>query len=242
MKQERIINSTTKLDHVYISWSEQMLDTDENMRFICRDMYSLLDLHNEKAGTAKKYYREETRIIIINEVLAEEGYENNIDKVMKTFLDHYSNHIIVSQVTPSINTIKTSCNNTAPITGLDGVNEHNYTISADGAVFDRINNEHVPLIWTEKGPMVGLYKNLTGICFYSIPHLMIKAFDIELCDEKIWEDGFKELCNQYEHFGFVSINHYCQFENSCAYIYPNKIGLKLLDQAADLTNKDNKGE
>lgn len=241
MATERIIHSETKMDHVYISWSEQMLDTDENMRFICRDMYGLLDMHNEKAGTAKKYYRDETRILIINGFKAEPGYEDNINKVMKTFLEHHSNHIIVSQVSPSVESIGEDIVCERPITGLDGVNENAYVIRSDGSVIDTTDSTPVPIIWTREGPKVGLYKGLTGICFYSIPHLMINAFDIKLCDDELWENNMKKLCDRFEKFGFVSINHYCGFENSCAYIYPNKIGLKLLDQAADLTNK-NKGE
>lgn len=241
MATERIIHSETVMDHVRISWSEQMLDTDENMRFICRDMYSLLDLHNEKAGTAKKYWREEVRIMIINGIMAEPDYTDNIDKVMKTFLEHHSNHIIVAQVTPTVDTIGMNLD-TKPITGLDGVNDNAYTICSNGSIKEVGSNEIVPIIWTKEGPKVGLYKGLTGICFYSLPHLMIRAFNPDLCDDKLWDNNMKMLCDKYEHFGFVSINHYCGFENSCAYIYPNKIGLKLLDQAADLTNKDHKGE
>ena len=240
VKEERIIHSETRIDHVYISWSEQMLDADENMRFICRDMYGLLDLHNEKAGRAKKYWKEEVRIIIINGVIAESGYEDNVDKAMKTFLNHYCNHIIVAQVAPDMNTISQEID-TKPITGLDGIRDDVYTISSNGLVRDIINNEDVPIIWTKEGPKVGLYKNLTEICFYSLPHLIIKEFNVSLCDDKLWDENMKMLCDKYEHFGFVSINHHCGFDNSCAYIYPNKIGLKLLDQAADLLNKD-KGE
>lgn len=241
MKTERIIHSETVMDHVRISWSEQMLDTDENMRFICRDMYGLLDTHNEKTGTAKKYWREETHIMIINGFMPEEPvYEDNVDKVMKTFLEHHSNHIIVAQVTPSVNTIGAE-GASKFITGLEGVNDKSYTIHTDGKVRDAINDEEVPVIYTKEGPKVGLYTGLLGVCFYSLPLLMVRAFNPELCDDKLWDDNMEMLCDKYEHFGFVSINHYCGFENSCAYIYPNKIGLKLLDQAADLVNK-NKGE
>ena len=54
------------------------------------------------------------------------------------------------------------------------------------------------------------------------------------------DDILKKEHKAFEKLGFVSINDYVQYENSEAFIYPNRIGLRLKDHFTDLLQqKDN---
>lgn len=48
------------------------------------------------------------------------------------------------------------------------------------------------------------------------------------------DDILKKEHKAFEKLGFVSINDYVQYENSEAFIYPNRVGLKLKDHFTDL--------
>ena len=237
MKEKNITNFKTVMDHVTISWSEQRKTEYEKMRFISRDVFGLLEMYNKDNNT---YYDSNGKIIIIESISSEIGYEDNINKVVKHFINYFSNSIIVSSVSPSIYSIGNAGEVFRHIENVEGINCKRYFISNHGNVKDDLTMSDIPVIITKDGPRVGLEcVDDREIRFFSVPYLMVKTFNsVNPTDE--WLEEFERLCKQFESFGFISINDYCQFEYSCAYIYPNTIGSIIISESEKILKEDNK--
>ncbi len=236
MKEKNIINFRTVMDHVTISWSEQKKAEYEEMRFLSRDIFGLLEMYNKDNNTS---YNSNDKIIIIEFISSEIGYENNINKVVKHFIDYFSDYIIVSAVSPSIYSIGDADEAFRHIENVDGINCKRYLISNYGNVKDDITMSDVPVIKTEDGPRVGLECTEDGeIRFFSIPYLMVRTFN-SVNPSDTWFEEYERLCKQFDSFGFISINNYCQFEYACAYIYPNKLGKIVIDQVEKIVGDSN---
>lgn len=242
MEEKNITHFTTDMDRVRISWFEQKRAKYEEMRFISRDVFGLLDMYNKEIINNAYIPNPNDKIIIINSINCDIGYEENVNKVVNYFINYFSDCIIVSQVTPSTSTIPNVGEVFRHIENVDGINGKRYFISNYGNIKDDLTMTDVPVIITEDGPRVGLDCTDDGeIRFYSVAYLMVKTFNSVHSTDK-WLEEYERLCKQFESFGFVSINEYCQFEYSCAYIYPNKLGNIIISEAEKLINNKDSNE
>lgn len=180
--RENLYSAVTNLDHVKIAWLEQPRKEDKEMRFLCRDIFGLLDMFaKSELGDDHYMTMSPIRIIIITGFKCEDGYDFKVKDVMRTFVNHYSNYncIIATQAAP--------------------------TISSTSILWNRYNQDFEGMIASPE-----------------------------------WQKEYKKICDEFESFGFESINDYCGFKSNHAYVYTNELGSLVIEQARKMSK--NKGE
>lgn len=224
--------------HLSIKWYEQPRVFDTRLRFLCDDVFGLLDsIRSDKDPEyhpSSSQIAKDDRMIIIQDFEESSSEEENI-KAMKAFTDYHGECIIAAQVAPNYDIIKTP-EVYIPIDFVDGLAPI-FAISNHQHVKNIVTNEILPIQISPTGPRVHLTCKDEKDIYYSLPYLMEKAFKADISDEgnnKIWGDEFIRLCDLYEKLGFVSIQEYSQFEYSYAYVYGNTIGKELSAKAKQI--------
>ena len=178
---------------------------------------------------------------MITDIHCDDGYESDISAALELFVKYLSRNAEYLGDSSTIIATDVYCNTPSGVPEIfkpipPDITTRNYQISNYGHVLDEEGNL-VPYIYYDDGPRIPILSDNGCIeAYYSLALLMAKTFDQSLSSTNniqkiLFDKEFENIKNIFENAGFKSINNYCEFTNSCAYVYPNDIGSVILNQA-----------